>query len=55
MQAYIYARRRRNRKDRRLAIESRKGGNIMRGLMFADVPLEVWTRLLSVVCFGNYF
>ena len=27
----------------------------MRGLMFVDVPLEVWTRLLSFICFGNYF
>ena len=27
----------------------------MRGLTFVDVPLEVWMRFLSVVCFGNYF
>ena len=33
---------------------SRKGGNIMRGLTFVDVTVEVWTRLLSVEC-GNYF
>ena len=25
-----------------------KGGNIMHGLMFVDVPLEAWTRLLYV-------
>ena len=33
----------------------RKGGNIMRGITFVNMPLEVWTRLLSVLCFGYYF